>query len=293
MNFFQLMQAARTGSPMRYQEPNDGNGNDLGGGEGGGEKPNKGAEGGEGGQGGQGDPAKPKMSDAEALLLKDLMKHKETAKNAQTEVQNLKDQLKKFDGIDSDAVRALLADKAKAEEQALEAKGEWDRLKERMGEAHKTELATVQDQLKALQGQLAQSNSMIDELTVGSQFGQSKFIAEELTLTPAKTRVVFGQHFELVDGVVTAFDKPKGSANRTPLVDSSGNALDFDSALRKIVEADTDKDHLLKSKARSGSGSDNKPATPAAKAVKDAASKVTEASGVSKISSGLAGLKIG
>ena len=292
MNIFQLFAAAR-----RYQEANDGNGNDLGGGD---PKPKTedqpakegGKDGGEGGQGGQGDP-KTKLTDNEAQLLRDMMKHKETAKNAQTEVQNLKDQLKKFDGIDPVAVKALLDEKAAAEEKALEAKGEWERLKERMGEAHKTELGALQSKLDEALSQLGQKDSVIDELTVGAKFGQSKFIGEELTLTPAKTRVVFGNHFELVDGVVTGFDKPKGAANRTPLVDGSGNALDFDAALRKIVESDADKDHLLKSKAKSGSGSDNKPGTPAADAVRKAASEKQSPDSVSKISAGLAGLKIG
>lgn len=284
-----------------YRSP-AGEGGDEGGGAG------AGGEGGaDGGAGGEGAPAagaaaasgsgdgKAKMSDTEAQLLKDMMKHKDASKAAQAEAADLKAKLARFDGIDPDAVRALLAEKSAAEEKALEAKGEWERLKERMAEAHKSEVKTIQQQLADLQGQLSARESQINELTVGTQFGQSKFITEELTLTPAKTRVVFGNHFELVDGVVTAFDKPKGAANRTPLVDSTGAPLDFDNALRKIVEADPDKDHLLKSKARSGSGSANQPGTPAGKATQAAAaaSKETDKTGISKITAGLGALKIG
>lgn len=287
-----------------YRAP-AGEGGDEGGGAGAGGQGGEGggAGAGDGGAGGAGDgkgagagsgDGKPKISDAEAALLKDLMKHKDASKAAQAEVASLKESLKKFEGIDPEAVRALLAEKAAAEEKALEAKGEWDRLKERMAEAHRGELSTVQSQLAELQAKLAAKDSMIDELSVGTQFGQSKFIAEELTLTPAKTRVVFGGHFELVDGVVTGYDKPKGAASRTPLVDSAGVPLEFDAALRKIVEADADKDHLLKSKARAGSGSANSAATSAAKATQAAAEASKEApTGLSKISAGLGSLKVG
>ena len=181
-------------------------------------------------------------------------------------------------------MRKLLADQRSAEEKALEAKGDWERLKTRMAEEHGKEVKTLQEQINALTGQLTNTKGTINELTVGTQFSQSQFIAEELTLTPAKARVIYGEHFELEDGKMVAYDKPRGAANRTALVDQYGNAVGFDEALRKIVEADPEKDHLLKSKVKPGAGSDSKRPTSQAKPEQDSDS-------ISKIASGLKGLK--
>lgn len=254
---------------------NNGNGND-------GTPPNDG--GGDGGDDKNKGGGARKMSDEEARLLKENMKKKEQLDKAQQQLKTMQDQLKAFDGIDPNAVKKMLAEQKTAEEKALEAKGDWDRLKTRMAEEHGKEVTTLQEQIKALSDQLNNTKGTINELTVGTQFSQSKFIAEELTLTPAKARVIYGEHFELEDGKMVAYDKPRGSANRTALVDAYGNAVAFDEALKKIVEADPEKDHLLKSKVKPGAGSDSK---------KPAASTKTEvdSDSISKIASGLKGLK--
>ncbi len=54
---------------------------------------------------------------------------------------------------------------------------------------------------------------------------------------------------------MVGYDKPRGAQNRTALVDQYGNAIAFDHAMRKIVEADPEKDHLLRSKVKPGAGS--------------------------------------
>lgn len=244
-----------------------------------------GSEGGEGGEGG-----KPKISDAEAALLKDMMKHKETAKTEKAAREALEAKLKEFDGIDPVAIRELLAKQQKAQEEELEKKGQWDVLKQNMAKQHKEEREKLEGQIVELQGLVKQRESTIDELTIGTQFGNSKFLKEETTLASAtKARALYGDHFELVDGVLTAFDKPKGAKDRAPLVDASGNALDFDVAMRKIIEADPDKDALLRTAAKPGAGSGQKPAIPPKKA---GAAQGDDASSVDKIASGLAGLNI-
>lgn len=120
----------------------------------------------------------------------------------------------------------------------------------------------------------------ISELTVGSAFAQSQFIRDELALTPSKTRVVYGNHFEFVDGKVVAFDKPAGAANRTPLVDAQGEPLAFEAALKKIVDADPDRDQLLRSKMKQGAASTTDPKATKPSSVKDApqVKGITEAS---------------
>jgi hypothetical protein len=223
------------------QGTNDNGGN--GGGEGG--DPNKGA----------------KPTDREAELLKEVMKRKGSEQALKNDLNNLKGELKKFEGIDPEAVRALLAEKAERETAELEKRGEFDRVKQQMREQHQNELTTVkttfEGQLTETQRALAAATSQITELTIGRAFGDSTFVRDTLTLTPAKARVVYGSHFELQDGKVVAYDAPAGSAQRTVLVDGSGEPLSFDQAIEKIVKADPDHEHLVRSKVKSGAGSNN------------------------------------
>ncbi|MFT4064281.1 DUF6651 domain-containing protein [Paraburkholderia sp.] len=223
-----------------------------------------------------------KPTDEEAKLLKEVMQKKAKLDEATTALAAAQEQLKKFDGIDPEAVRALLKEKSDAETAALEAKGEWNRLKERMAEEHGKETKSLKDQIAELQKQVGQRDGTINELTVGAQFNTSQFIGSELALTPAKTRVIYGDHFDLVEGKVVGYDKPKGSANRTMIVNSSGVPVSFDEALRKIVEADPEKDHLLKSKVKPGAGSASQ-AQARAGAQKEGVSEA----GVSRIAAGL------
>ena len=234
---------------LKYQNPNNGEGNDLGG---------EGGEGGEGDAGSKGEKP-PKISDTEAQLLKEVMAKKAALKEANSALEAATSRLKEFDGLDPKEIKALLQAKKDAETKQLEAKGEWDRLKAQMAEEHTRDRATLEGKLTEVQSENQKLLKQIAELTVGSAFSQSKFIAEEMALTPAKARVVYGTHFETVDGQVVAYDKPAGSATRTMLVDAQGEPLGFEAALRKIVDADPERDQVLRSKRRQGAGSNTSP----------------------------------
>lgn len=223
-------------------------------------------------------------SDAEAKLIKEVMQKKEALKVATDEAAAAKARLQEFDGIDPAAVRKLLAEQKTAEEAALAAKGDFETLKTRMAEEHTKVTTTLQDQIKDVRDQLAAKDRIIDELSIGTQFSQSNFITEETTMPAAKARKLFGEHFDVVEGKVVAFDKPRGEANRTPLVDQLGNGLAFNEAMRKIVESDPDKDHLLKSKVKSGAGSQSKADTKVQLAAPG------DATSVDRIGAGLKGL---
>lgn len=224
-------------------------------------------------------------TDAEAKLLKEVMQKKEALTKTATELAVAQAALKAFEGIDVESVRKLLADQKAAETAGLEAKGEWDRLKARMVEDHTSQNKALNDQIATLQAQLNQSTGTINELSIGTKFGQSSFISTEMTMTPAKARIVFGDHFDLEAGKIVGYDKPRGSATRTAIIDQYGNAVDFDAAMRKIVEADTDRDSLIRSKVRPGAGSETKAATG-----KQTPSLPTDS--LSKIGAGLKGLKL-
>jgi hypothetical protein len=225
-----------------------------------------------------------KPSDAEAKLIKEVMQKKEALGKTQADLAAAQERLRQFDGIDPDAVKKLLADQKAAEEAQLAAKGEFDTLKARMVEEHTRVTKEKDDIIAALQAQLQSKDKVVDELSLGQHFAQSAFIKEESTMAPAKARKLFGDHFDVVDGKVVAFDKPRGEAGRGPLVDQLGNSLSFEDAMRKIVEADPDKNSLLRSKVKPGAGSESK-TTPKAPTDSSAANK--NVTGVSKITAGL------
>lgn len=194
-------------------------------------------------------------SDAEAALLKEVMQKKEEAKKAKDEAAALAAKLKEFEGIDPVAIRKLVEEQKAAEEKALEAKGEWETLKKQMNEQQAQQLAAKDAELAAAKEALANLNRQIADATIGNSFGNSQYIRDELVLTPVKARAVFGSHFEIQDGNVVAYDKPAGVKSRAMLVDVKGDPLGFEEAIRKIVEADSEQDHLLKSKMKPGAAS--------------------------------------
>jgi len=210
---------------------------------------------------------KNKPSEAEAKLLKEVMEKKNALKTASEELARVKEQLKSFDGIDPAKVKDLLkaqaeaeAAKKKAEEEKLKAEGNWDALKKQMNDAHQVEMARLKQeadgQVQTLSTENVTLKQTIADLTVGNAFGNSKFIQEEMSLTPSKTRALYGSQFEFKDGKVVAFDKPAGApGQRTMLIDGKGEPLPFEDAIKKIVESDADADRLIKSKLKPGAGS--------------------------------------
>lgn len=255
------MQQLMNGGLLQHEA--DGEGGDLGAGAGAGEGEGQGEGEGKGnadpekakeGEGEQ--PEKAKPTDAEAKLLKELMKRKESEKAAKAELDSLKATLS---GLDLEEARQLLAAKKEAEEKALEAKGDYERIKQRMAEEHQKEVDALKSQLAELNGAKSASDQRIADLTVGTQFSQSHFIQEELVLPPTKARALYGQYFEIEDGQVVGYDQPRGATNRTALVNSYGQPLPFDDAMRKIIEADPEKDHLIRAKAKQGAGSNSAP----------------------------------
>lgn len=218
----------------------------------------------------QGDDKGGKPSDAEAKLLKEVMEKKEALKKAKEEAKAASDakaaleaKLAEYAGIDLEEIKTLAKEKADREVAELEKKGEFDRVKKQMVEAHQKELERLAAEKATKETELSEALSrqtkQITELTIGRSFSESPFIREALTLTPSKARVVYGGHFELQEGKVVAYDKPAGSTDRTMLVDGDGEPLAFEKAIEKLVEIDPDRDNLLRSKIKAGSGSANDP----------------------------------
>lgn len=201
------------------------------------------------------DKNKSALSDKEAALLKDVMKKKEALDVATKAKEALEAKLKDFEGLDPIAIKKLMAEHKAKEEEELVRKGEWEKIKQQMNQETEKALKAKDDVIAEKEGVIKSKDEVIANLTVGSSFTGSKFISEELALTPTKARVIYGSHFEFKDGAIVAYDKPAGAKDRAPLVDGKGNPLSFDEALKKIVDADSEKDSIYKSKVAPGSNS--------------------------------------
>jgi len=193
-----------------------------------------------------------KLTDKEAALLKDVMKQKEARRKAEADLADLN---KKFDGIDPEAARAAAAAVKTREEEDLRKAGDFDRLKERMATEHARETEALKTANKKMADDLAANKSVVERLTLGAEFATSTFIKDELTLTPNKAKVIYGPYFEIEGTEVVGYDKPVGDQGRTKLVDASGTPFKFEEALKRLVEADPDRDQIVKSKAKPGASS--------------------------------------
>lgn len=214
-------------------------------------------------------------SDEEARLLKEVMQKKEKLDAANKEVERLTGLAKQLESLGGlDAITALVSAQKDAETKQLEAKGEWDRLKNRMAEEHTKVVKTLETSTADVLAKLSAANAEIDNLTIGSAFSGSEYIKVDLLYTPTKMRALYGAHFDRVDGKIVGFDKPRGESNRTQIVDASGNAIPFEDALKKIVAADPDRDHMLRSKTKAGSGSGTRQGQQSTKVEQDSKDKI-------------------
>lgn len=196
-----------------------------------------------------------KPSDAEAKLLKESMDRKQKLDAAEKEKAALAARLAAFGDVDPEAVKAMLQERADAEKAKAEAAGDFERVKKMMAEEAEKRIKTIEAERDAAREERSKLLGDINELTIGQAFLASKFIQDELVLTPTKTRTVYGAHFERSeDGRIVGFDKPKGAAERTKLVDATGEPLNFEAALARLVETDPERDQVKKAKMATGTG---------------------------------------
>lgn len=203
------------------------------------------------------------MTESEAKLLKEVMQRKQKIKDLETELVSVKSQMARFDGINPDDVKALMKERQEIEQKQMEAKGEWAALKERMAKEHQDEKERILKNLEAKDSLLNHQLAMIEKLTLTHQFDTSNFVRDELVLTSRKAKAIYGVFFDIDEnGTVVGYDKPRGEQTRTPLVDAQGNALAFDEAMKRLIDADPDRDELLRSKRRQGAGSSTSAGKP-------------------------------
>lgn len=208
------------------------------------------------------------LSQREADLVKEVMKKK-------GKIGELTEQLNQFKGVDLEKYQAFLAKEQEAltaeklaEEQRLVSEGKVEELlalrdQENKGaisqivEQHKVAMAASESAKAALEAEVATLRSTIEELTVGSAFNGSELIRNKLVsaFTPERTRKLYGEHFDIVDGKIVGYDKPRTDTSRVKLVDSEGNAAGFEDALARIIQSGGDANAMFRSSAKQGVGS--------------------------------------
>lgn len=199
-----------------------------------------------------GTEAEKRLAKEKAELLAEVMEKKTKLREAQDEAKEARDKLAAFGDVDPEKVKALLQAEQDAERAALEAKGEFDRVKEMMATEHSNQIASKDAEIEALKAAAAEKDGVIDKLTIGRSFSDSKFIQDDLILSASKMRALYGDHVGLSDGEVVVYDKPASASDRTIMVDASGKQLSFDEGMKRLVDADPDKDTMIRSKMAPG-----------------------------------------
>src|SRR5210317_2289487 len=91
-----------------------------------------------------------KPSEREAELLKETMQRKKQLKEKDEALAELQKKLKAWEGLNPDEVKSLVQAQKEAETRKLEEKGQFEKVKEQMNEAHAAELQKLQEQIESL-----------------------------------------------------------------------------------------------------------------------------------------------
>lgn len=195
-----------------------------------------------------------KPSDAEAKLLKEVMALKEKQRVADAELKAYKDAA--GDSKPED-LKTLIDAKKAADLAALEKRGEYDRILEQVKTEHAKELETLRGELEATKLLVSQKDDSLVELTVGRAFSESAFIREKSVIPASIARKEFGTHVDIVDGVAVVYDKPRGAAERTPIVGADGKPKSFEEGIAAVYASHPESSGLIKAVGKPGANSSN------------------------------------
>jgi hypothetical protein len=190
-----------------------------------------------------------------AVLKAELAKEK--AKRAAAEAT-----AQKFKGIDPEKaaqdakdVAASKAAAAAAELAKAEVEGNWERMREIMNTERDQREAVISAERDAALAEAATVKSDLAKSRLATAFASSKFLSTETILSGVSAERLFGDYVDADETGLVFYNSARGSSARTKLVDAKGEPLDFESAMRKVIEANVDKDVFLRAKTIPGSGS--------------------------------------
>lgn len=189
---------------------------------------------------------------------------------AKAEVARLQAIADQFAGIDPEkakadaaAVAAAEAARVEAEKAAAKAEGNFEKLRELQAAETQAAIDAANAAKEAAIKEAAEARAELNRARIDTAFANSRFLQENTILSGPKAQRLFADHVEVENGKVVLYDKPAGEAKRAKVMDNKGNPLSFDAAIEKIINADADKDTLLKSKVVPGAGSTTTEGKPA------------------------------
>lgn len=244
---------------------------------GGGGSEDEGSDDGADDQSGGGNTEVPASLDA----ARDALKAAEArAAKAEREAKKARETAKKFEGIDPEKarenekkVKEAEANAREADRKKAEAEGNFEKLRQLQNEEYEAGLKAEREARAAAEDRARAAEERANRALVTTAFAGSTFILNDTIFNPVKAARMFGDHVEVEGDEVVVYDGPRGS-KRAKVMDSRGNALPFDQAIRKVIEADPDKDLFLRNKIKPGVGSKSEDGKPAAVLPKDRLSRL-------------------
>ena len=186
----------------------------------------------------------------------------EVAAAAIAEATAAKKAADRFKGIDPDVAKANAKKVSDAEEAArvseraqAEAEGNFERLREIQNEEFQAQIAEERALRVASDEAATKAVQALTSAQLRSSFATSKFFSDETILGAGKAERLYADYVDVKDGVPIVYDAPRGAAKRTMFMDGKGNPLPFEAGIKKVFDADPDKDTFLKSKVKPGNSS--------------------------------------
>lgn len=193
------------------------------------------------------------------------------AKELEEKLAAAESEAKKYEGIDPEKAKAAMtaaeqAEKARieAEKERAKAEGDFEKLREIQQKEVDAQVTAANERAEKAEAAAKAANEKLDAVTLESAFGNSTFLSDETVLSGANAKRLYGDYVDIEDGKAIVYDKPRGAEKRGKVMDTKGNALSFDEAIKQVVNSDPDKDSFLKSKTKPGASSSSEEGKPKA-----------------------------
>jgi hypothetical protein len=178
------------------------------------------------------------------------------------QAKEAQDALKKFEGLDPEAARKAIADAATAEAARIEAEkakakaeGNFEKLRELQAQEAQAAIDAANAARDTAVRERDEARRELSQSRIETAFANSKFLQDETILSGPRAQRLFADHVEIENGKVVVYDKAAGETKRAKIMDTKGNPLPFNDAIAKLINAQPDKDTLLKAKTTPGAGS--------------------------------------
>jgi len=167
------------------------------------------------------------------------------AKTYRTQLQEMQNKYKDFEGLDAKAAREALEKMKTVDLSKMVEVGKIDEVKTTLKSEYDAQIGERDKKITTLQERI---NGMI----VDNAFANSEFIKENIAVPVEMFRAAFGQHFKIEDDKLQAFDR---AGNRIMSKKNLGEFADFEEAVELLVEGYSQRDAILKAPDQRGSGS--------------------------------------